>query len=109
MLKHVSTLLDAAIATINSPRHTTHSSQATLSGALDIIAIQHDDGSIACTPFHVRFGKLKVFRSREKVVNIYVNGRMVDVEMKVLIGVVMLGPCPTKHVTFLFDTAWRRW
>ena len=40
---------------------------ATLSGAIDIIAVKRDDGSIDCTPFHVRFGKFQVFRSREKV------------------------------------------
>ena len=31
-------------------------SQATLSGALDIVAVRQDDGSIKCTPFHVRCG-----------------------------------------------------
>jgi hypothetical protein len=34
--------------------------QSTLSGALDIIAVKYPDGSIKSTPFHVRFGKLKV-------------------------------------------------
>ena len=34
--------------------------QATLSGAMDVIAVKHDDGSITSTPFHVRFGITKV-------------------------------------------------
>ena len=33
---------------------------ATLSGAIDIVAVRNDDGSIKSSPFHVRFGKLKV-------------------------------------------------
>lgn len=35
--------------------------QSTLSGALDVVVIEHQDGSLHCTPFQVRFGKLKVF------------------------------------------------
>lgn len=34
--------------------------QATLSGAIDIIAVRHDDGTYLSTPFHVRFGRLRV-------------------------------------------------
>jgi len=34
--------------------------QATLSGALDVVAVQDEEGVINCTPFHVRFGKLRV-------------------------------------------------
>jgi len=34
--------------------------QATLSGALDVVAVRHRDGSIKCTPFHARFGRLQV-------------------------------------------------
>jgi len=33
---------------------------ATLSGALDVVAVRHSDGSIRCTPFHARFGRLQV-------------------------------------------------
>lgn len=42
---------------------------ATLSGAIDIIVIQGDDGHYTTTPFHVRFGKLQVLRSFEKIVS----------------------------------------
>lgn len=34
--------------------------QGTVSGAIDIVAVQHEDGSSRCTPFHVHFGKAKV-------------------------------------------------
>ncbi|KAL0613685.1 Phosphatidate phosphatase LPIN2 [Plecturocebus cupreus] len=42
--------------------------QATLSGCIDVIVVQQQDGSYQCSPFHVRFGKLGVLRSKEKVV-----------------------------------------
>ena len=41
---------------------------ATLTGAIDVVVIQQEDGSFTCSPFHVRFGKLGVLRAREKVV-----------------------------------------
>lgn len=43
---------------------------ATLSGAIDVIAIQLEDGSFVSTPFHVRFGKAGILRPREKVVSV---------------------------------------
>lgn len=42
---------------------------ATLTGAIDVIVVEQDDGTFTCSPFHVRFGKLGVLRSREKVVS----------------------------------------
>lgn len=42
---------------------------ATLTGAIDVIVVEHADGSFVCSPFHVRFGKLGVLRSREKIVS----------------------------------------
>ena len=39
---------------------------ATLSGAIDIVVVPQEDGSLKCTPFHVRFGKLQLLSSREK-------------------------------------------
>lgn len=41
---------------------------STLSGALDIVVVQHEDGTLVCSPFHVRFGKLQILRSKEKLV-----------------------------------------
>lgn len=43
---------------------------ATLSGCIDVIVVQQPDGSLQCSPFHVRFGKMGVLRSREKVVRL---------------------------------------
>ncbi|KAM6147485.1 phosphatidate phosphatase LPIN3 [Erethizon dorsatum] len=55
---------------------------ATLSGGIDVLVVQQVDGSFRCSPFHVRFGKLGVLRSREKVVDIEINGEPVDLHMK---------------------------
>ena len=41
---------------------------ATLTGAIDVIVVQQEDGSYKCSPFHVRFGKLGVLKAREKIV-----------------------------------------
>lgn len=51
---------------------------STLTGAIDVIVIQHptDDGGteLACSPFHVRFGKWQVLRPGEKKVqNMLIN------------------------------------
>lgn len=47
---------------------------ATLSGAVDVIVVEHEDpkdGSktLACSPFHVRFGKLSVLRPVDRTVS----------------------------------------
>uniref|UniRef100_A0A182R0X5 phosphatidate phosphatase n=1 Tax=Anopheles farauti TaxID=69004 RepID=A0A182R0X5_9DIPT len=55
---------------------------ATLTGAIDVVVVEQPDGSYMSSPFHVRFGKLGVLRSREKVVDIEVNGEPVDLQMK---------------------------
>lgn len=46
---------------------------ATLSGCIDIIVIRQPNGNFQCSPFHVRFGKMGVLRSKEKVVR---NGKL---------------------------------
>ncbi|XP_017278417.2 zgc:123305 isoform X3 [Kryptolebias marmoratus] len=55
---------------------------ATLTGGIDVIVVRQPDGSFQCSPFHVRFGKLGVLRSKEKIVDIEVNGEPVDLHMK---------------------------
>lgn len=55
---------------------------ATLTGGIDVIVVRQPDGSFHCSPFHVRFGKLGVLRSSEKVVDIEINGEPVDLHMK---------------------------
>lgn len=42
---------------------------ATLTGAIDVIVVEQPDGTYTCSPFHVRFGKIGVLRSREKIVS----------------------------------------
>jgi phosphatidate phosphatase LPIN len=62
---------------------------ATLSGAIDIVVVKQESGEFVCSPFHVRFGKLKLLRPSDKVVmNVYkvemqINGNVVDIPMKV--------------------------
>uniref|UniRef100_A0A8D3BRY2 phosphatidate phosphatase n=1 Tax=Scophthalmus maximus TaxID=52904 RepID=A0A8D3BRY2_SCOMX len=55
---------------------------ATLTGGIDVVVVRQPDGSFQCSPFHVRFGKLGVLRSKEKIVDIEVNGESVDLHMK---------------------------
>ncbi|KAG0212991.1 hypothetical protein BGX28_005232 [Mortierella sp. GBA30] len=56
---------------------------ATLSGAIDVVVVEQVNGDLACSPFHVRFGKLSILRPQEKVVEVTINGRVVDFPMKV--------------------------
>ncbi|MGH0146739.1 UNVERIFIED_CONTAM: hypothetical protein FKN15_055399 [Acipenser sinensis] len=56
--------------------------QATLSGCIDVIVVRQEDGTYQCSPFHVRFGKLGVLHSKEKVIDIEINGEPVELHMK---------------------------
>lgn len=55
---------------------------ATLSGAIDVVVVEQEDGSLACSPFHIRFGKFSLLRPSEKKVEFNVNGQKVDFPMK---------------------------
>ncbi|KAI5238355.1 LNS2-domain-containing protein [Aureobasidium subglaciale] len=55
---------------------------ATLSGAIDVIVVEQEDGSLACSPFHVRFGKFSLLRPSEKKVEFKVNDERRDYPMK---------------------------
>jgi phosphatidate phosphatase PAH1 len=55
---------------------------ATLTGAIDIIVVEHEDGTLHGSPFHVRFGKFKLLRPQEKIVELEINGETVDYRMK---------------------------
>lgn len=55
---------------------------ATLSGAIDVIVVEQDDGSLSCSPFHVRFGKFSLLRPYEKKVEFKVNGVKQPYSMK---------------------------
>ncbi|CAK7214220.1 lipin Ned1 [Sporothrix curviconia] len=55
---------------------------ATLSGAIDVIVVEQEDGTLQCSPFHVRFGKFSLLRPYEKKVEFKVNGARQDYSMK---------------------------
>ncbi|KAL6930823.1 hypothetical protein ACO0R3_003945 [Hanseniaspora guilliermondii] len=55
---------------------------ATLSGAVDVIVVEHADGELSCSPFHVRFGKFQVLKPAKKKVDVYVNGQETTIPMK---------------------------
>ncbi|MCJ1241450.1 Nuclear elongation and deformation protein 1 [Varicellaria rhodocarpa] len=55
---------------------------ATLSGAIDVVVVEQEDGTLACSPFHVRFGKFSLLRPYEKKVEFKVNGAKQDYSMK---------------------------
>ncbi|KAL4787463.1 Lipin/Ned1/Smp2-domain-containing protein [Aspergillus varians] len=55
---------------------------ATLSGAIDVIVIEQEDGTLACSPFHVRFGKFSLLRPYEKKVEFKVNDVKQEYAMK---------------------------
>ena len=55
---------------------------ATLSGAIDAIVVEREDGSLACSPFHVRFGKYQILRPSDKKVEFRVNGQLQSYSMK---------------------------
>lgn len=45
---------------------------ATLSGAIDVIVVEQENGDLACSPFHIRFGKFQLLRPSEKKVSFLV-------------------------------------
>jgi len=55
---------------------------ATLSGAIDVIVVENEDGELHCSPFHVRFGKFQLLRPSQKKVRFIVNGEVTDIPMK---------------------------
>ncbi|OBA20391.1 LNS2-domain-containing protein [Metschnikowia bicuspidata var. bicuspidata NRRL YB-4993] len=55
---------------------------ATLSGAIDILVIEHLDGSLHCSPWHVRFGKFRIIKPLQKKIDLFVNGVQTDLPMK---------------------------
>ncbi|PFH51330.1 hypothetical protein AMATHDRAFT_59413 [Amanita thiersii Skay4041] len=60
---------------------------STLTGAIDVIVVRRpskDGGTeLACSPFHVRFGKWQVLRPSDKRVNVSVNGNPIPYHMKI--------------------------
>jgi phosphatidate phosphatase PAH1 len=52
--------------------------KANFSVAIDVIVIRQKDDSLKSSPFFVRFGKLIALKPKNKLVNIYVNHRLVS-------------------------------
>ncbi len=50
-------------------------------GAIDVIAVRRADGSISCSPFHVKLGKIPK-KGEKKIVTLKVNGKDVSLSMK---------------------------
>ncbi|KAK9477647.1 Lipin/Ned1/Smp2-domain-containing protein [Lipomyces japonicus] len=55
---------------------------ATLSGAIDVIVVEQENGDLACSPFHIRFGKFSLLQPSQKKVDFSVNGQKMDFAMK---------------------------
>lgn len=55
--------------------------QATLSGAIDVIVVEDDQGKRHCSPFYVRFGKLQLLKSRGTPVDVELNDCKTDLRM----------------------------
>ena len=56
--------------------------KATLSGSMDVIVVKQPDGSLKSTPFFCRFGKKKVMRPTDKLVQVYINDSETPIKMK---------------------------
>jgi len=55
---------------------------STLTGAIDVVVVEQEDGTLRSSPFHVRFGKMGVLKAKEKIVDIEINGLPVKLNMK---------------------------
>ncbi|CAI4682524.1 CPI_1c_G0041480.mRNA.1.CDS.1 [Saccharomyces cerevisiae] len=55
---------------------------ATLSGAIDVIVVEHPDGRLSCSPFHVRFGKFQILKPSQKKVQVFINEKLSNMPMK---------------------------
>lgn len=56
---------------------------STLSGAIDVVVVKQSNEELHCSAFHIRFGKLSLWRPSDKIVDFYVNGEKIDLHMKV--------------------------
>ncbi|XP_024983920.1 phosphatidate phosphatase PAH1 [Cynara cardunculus var. scolymus] len=75
MISRVGSYLSQSVYSVATPFHP-------FGGAVDIIAVQQQDGSFRSTPWYVRFGKFQgVLKGAEKIVKIEVNGVLADFHM----------------------------
>lgn len=49
---------------------------------MDIIVVKYADDVYKSSPFRIRFGTFKIFRTKEKIVDVYVNGKKCDLNMR---------------------------
>ncbi|KAL5204787.1 hypothetical protein ABZP36_009658 [Zizania latifolia] len=71
----VGSFISRSVYTVSGPFHP-------FGGAVDIVVVQQQDGSFKSSPWYVRFGKFQgVLKTREKVVNIAVNGKEASLHM----------------------------
>ncbi|CUA69379.1 Phosphatidate phosphatase LPIN1 [Rhizoctonia solani] len=60
---------------------------STLTGAIDVIVVErraeNGETELACSPFHVRFGKWQVLLPADKKVSVYVNNKPIPFNMKI--------------------------
>ncbi|KAJ0776584.1 putative phosphatidate phosphatase [Helianthus annuus] len=64
----LSSYITRGVSTVSGPFHP-------FGGAVDIIVVQQQDGSLKSSPWYVRFGKFQgVLKVKERVVDIHVNG-----------------------------------
>jgi len=69
---------------VNSISESLEFNKNTFSGCIDIIVIRNEEKELKSSPFHVKFGTFKLFKSKQKEVKILINDELVqDVVMKV--------------------------
>ena len=56
--------------------------KGTLSGAMDVIVIERPDGTLASTPFYVKFGRFKLLKSNNIKIDIVINDNYVNIPME---------------------------
>lgn len=56
---------------------------SSLSGCIDVIVAEDEEGRLESTPFHIRVGKFKLFRSFEKIITLRINGLQSEHGMKI--------------------------
>ncbi|KAJ7966635.1 phosphatidate phosphatase PAH2 [Quillaja saponaria] len=67
-VQRLGSYITQGVYTVSGPFHP-------FGGAVDIVVVEQQDGSFKSSPWYVRFGKFQgVLKSKEKVVNISVNG-----------------------------------
>ncbi|PIA46333.1 hypothetical protein AQUCO_01500094v1 [Aquilegia coerulea] len=71
----LSSYISQGVYTVSAPFHP-------FGGAVDIIVVEQPDGSFKSSPWYIKFGKFQgVLKTREKIVNIGVNGVEADFHM----------------------------